>query len=288
MNLPVRIRPMRARDVAAADLVAFDALHGAAPRPGESFEQRALRGQSRIGHLQATDPDGAWVAENADGRVVGLSLAIVRDGLWGLSLFAVEPALQGNGVGRCLLEAALGYAGGCRGAIILSSTDPKAMRLYARAGFALRPLVAAAGMVDRARLPEPRAGLRAGTAEDLARTAAISRAVRGATHAPDIPNALAHGGRLLVLGDRGFVVHREGSPRLLAACDDDAAGALLWGAFAAAPPGATVQVDFISAGQDWAIAVALEAGLALSPDGPMFVRGEVGPLRPYLPSGEYL
>ena len=30
------------------------------------------------------------------------------------------------------------------------------------------------------------------------------------------------------------------------------------------------------------------SGLVLSPDGPMFVRGEVGPLRPFIPSGPYL
>jgi GNAT superfamily N-acetyltransferase len=279
---------MEAGDVAAADMVAFDALHGAAPNPGESFAQRAQRGRSRIAHLLGTDPGGAWVAVGDDGRVVGLSLALVREGLWGLSLFAVEPALQGNGVGRRLLDAALGHANGSRGELILSSTDPKAMRRYARAGFALRPLVAAAGMVDRARLPEPHPELRAGTGDDLAATEAISRAVRGATHARDIPNALVNGCDLLVLADRGFVVHRQGTPRLLAARDDEAAAALLWGAFAAAPSGATVQVDFVSAGQDWAIAVVLEAGLALSPDGPLFVRGDVGPLRPYLPSGAYL
>jgi hypothetical protein len=36
------------------------------------------------------------------------------------------------------------------------------------------------------------------------------------------------------------------------------------------------------------VAIALEAGLALSPDGPLFVAGDVGPLRPYIPSGPYL
>jgi GNAT superfamily N-acetyltransferase len=288
MTLPVRIRPMLPGDVAVADLVAFDALQGAMPLGGESFEQRARRGRSRIAHLLGTDPGGAWVAEAADRRVVGLALALVREGIWGLSLFAVEPALQGNGVGRRLLDVALEYAEGTRGAIILSSTDPKAMRRYARAGFALRPLVAAAGMVDRARLPPPHPEVRTGTCHDLEVTEASSRSVRGATHAADIPNTLANGSDLLLLGDRGFVVHRDGSPRLLAARDEEAAGALLWAALAAAPPGATVQVDFISAGQDWAIAVVLEAGLQLSPDGPLFVRGEVGPLRPYLPSGAFL
>ena len=288
MPADIRIRPMQSGDVASADLVAYDALYGAMPHAGETSEQRARRGQSRIAHLLGTDPAGAWVAEGERGRVVGLALALVREGLWGLSLFAVEPALQGNGVGRRLLDAALTYADGARGAIILSSTDPKAMRRYARAGFALRPLVAAAGMVDRARLPERHPEVREATGDDLALTERASRAVRGATHVPDIPNQLANGCEALVFGDRGFVVHRQGTVKLLAARDEEAGQALLWAALGAAKPGATVQVDFISAGQDWAVAVLLEAGLALSPDGPLFVRGEVGPLHPYLPSGAFL
>ena len=288
VSADVSIRPMLPGDVAAADLVSFDALHSLMPHLGETLEERARRGRSRIAHLLETDPGGAWVAENGDGRVVGTALALVRDDLWGLSLFAVEPRLQGHGVGRRLLDAALGYANGATGAIILSSTDPKAMRRYARAGFELRPLVAAAGIVERSALPPRHPEIRSGTGDDLETTAAISRAVRGATHAPDIPNALANGGDLLVLADRGFVVHREGSPRLLAATDEEAARALLWAALGEAPPGSTVQVDFISAGQDWAVDVLLEARLALSPDGPLFVRGDVGPLRPYLPSGAFL
>jgi GNAT superfamily N-acetyltransferase len=281
----VRIRPMEAGDLAAADRVAFDALHA---HSGETHEERAPRGRSRMRHLLETDPEGAWVAESADGRVVGLALGLVRDDVWGLSLFAVDPDRQGHGVGRLLLDAALAYADGARSRLILSSTDPKAMRRYSRAGFELRPLMAAAGMVDRARLPARHPDVRHGTGDDLAATEEVSREVRGATHAPDIPEALAQGASLLVLGDRGFAVHADGSPMLLAARDEETASALLWAALAEAPPGATVQCDFISAGQDWAIDVLLEAGLALSPDGPLFVRGDVGPLRPYLPSGAYL
>jgi hypothetical protein len=76
--------------------------------------------------------------------------------------------------------------------------------------------------------------------------------------------------------------------RLVAARDDAAAQDLLWSALAAADPGTTVSVDFLSAGQDWAIDVCLRAGLALSPDGPIFTAGDVGPLRPYVPSGPWL
>ena len=49
-----------------------------------------------------------------------------------------------------------------------------------------------------------------------------------------------------------------------------------------------MHIDFITQGNDWAVALALDAGLSLTPDGPTFVRGELGPLAPYLPSGAYL
>src|SRR5436853_2505021 len=102
---------MRREDVPSADLVAYEALWQAVPQPGETSEARAARGQSRVAHLLETDPGGAWVAIDCE-RVVGVALALVREGLWGLSLLAVEPPLQGTGIGRRLLDAALGYADG--------------------------------------------------------------------------------------------------------------------------------------------------------------------------------
>jgi hypothetical protein len=75
---------------------------------------------------------------------------------------------------------------------------------------------------------------------------------------------------------------------VVAGRDEDAATRVLNAALAAARPGATVEVDFLTAGQDWAVRACLDAGLSLSPEGPMFTGGELGPLRPYLPSGAYL
>lgn len=288
MSAAVAIRPMRPEDVARSDLIAFEAF-GAMPPRGVSLEERARHGQMRIAHVLETDPGGAWVAEGPDGRVAGVALALVRDGIWGLSLFAVMRELQGAGIGRRLLDAALTHAEGTRGALIASSEDPKALRRYARAGFDLRPCVAAAGIVHRPVLPARHPGLREGSDDQALEIAErVSRAVRGATHSRDIPTMVATGARVLTLRDDGFAVHADGSLRVLAAVDEPTAQALLWAVLAAAPAGATVGVDFITAGQDWAIEVLLEAGLALSPDGPFFTRGDVGPLRPYLPSGAYL
>jgi GNAT superfamily N-acetyltransferase len=256
--------------------------------PGEDEDALRARQLRRIGHLLDTDPGGAWVADRA-GEVVGVAQALLREGLWGFSLFAVAESEQGRGVGRRLLEASLAYGEGARGHVVLSTERPAAMRRYARAGLTLRPAVAAAGIPDRSRIPDVAARVEDAGDAGIAVADEIGRAVRGAGHARDLPRFLEAGLRLLVYEQRAFaVVHPGGGVPLLAARDDEAARTMLWGAIAAAPPGATVSVDFLTAEQQWAIGVVLDAGLALSPDGPVFTRGDVGPFAPYIPSGAYL
>ena len=112
--------------------------------------------------------------------------------------------------------------------------------------------------------------------------------MRGAAHGRDVDAAVSAGAQLLVHEGGGFALAREGSPHVLAAGSEDIARDLLWSSLATAPAGGTVHVDFITAGNDWAVEVALAARLDLSPEGPVCVRGDVGPLAPYLPSGAYL
>jgi len=274
-------RPLLPEDVPAAAAAAVAAL----PAPPDQARGRVDYMERRIAHLQRTDPDGAQVAVDEDGNVVGVGLAIVRDGVWGLSLLGVLPDRHARGAGRAMLRACLQTAVDARGALILSSTDPKAMRLYARAGFRLLPCVALAGILDRDRIP---LGLASVPSDDIERAVTVGRAVRGGAYSAEDLRVLRPDSALLVCGDRGFAVHSDGTVKLLCATDEEAATDLLWSCFAAATPGATVGVDFLTAGQDWAIQTGLEAGLLLSPDGPVFARGELGPLRPWVPSGALL
>jgi GNAT superfamily N-acetyltransferase len=286
MAAPAAIRPMTPEDVAAADDVARAALFTG--DPPDDPEPMIRRARARIAHLQRTDPGGAWVAE-ADGEVVGLALALVREGIWGLSLFAVDPRHQGRGVGRRLLEASFGRAADARGHIVLSTEHPGAMRRYVRLGLDLRPCVAASGIVRRDLLPAGALdAVREAGAEGIPVADAIGRAIRGAGHGVDLPVVLEHGARLLLLEDRAFAVVREDRLTLLAGLDAPSATRVLNAALATVPPGATFAVDFLTAGQDWAVRACLDAGLALSPDGPMFTAGDLGPMRPYIPSGAYL
>src|SRR4051812_1258773 len=237
---------MRAEDVAAAEGVARTVMY--AGEPGADEPETVARGLRRVGHLQRTDPGGAWVAD-AGGDIVGMALALVREGIWGLSLFAVARDRQSRGVGRELLAAAFGHGADARGHLILSSESPAAMRLYARLGLELRPCVSAAGVPDRTRLPANGA-VDAG-ADGIETADAIGRAVRGAGHGRDLAVALQDpGAKLLLVDDRAFALTRRDRISLVAGLDDPAATRALGGALAAMPPGATATVDFLTAGQD--------------------------------------
>lgn len=240
--------------------------------------------EQRYRHIIETDPGGAWIAEE-NGRAIGAACAILREGVWGLSLLIVDPSAQSNGVGRALLERAVRYGDGARGGIITSSSDSRALRAYARAGFALHPAAEATGLPRRRTMP---ATVREGSAADLALSEAIDRKVRGGAHGPDIEVMLGAGSRMLVVDERGYAFGRGGDVYLVAAADDEAAQNLLRAVIATAPEDDTVTVSWITSAQGWAVDVVLEAGLELKMHGAVFLRGDVGPFRPYLPSGAYL
>lgn len=261
------------------------------PPPPGAADARALRAGTlaRLAHPCATDPGGCWVAERPDGRVGGAGQAIVREGLWGLSLLAVDEDLRGRGVGRALLGRCLehGEAQAAGRGLILSSEHPAAMRRYARAGFALHPALAVAGIPVLDAAPSRAAVPDAGPA-GLPAANEIGRAVRGAGYGEDLAVWLAHGARLLVVEDRAFACAREGRVLLVAGRDAQAAQLALWAALVSAPRGATVSADFLTGAQQWAVRVALDARLALSPEGPVCTRGFAAPPAPYLPSGAFL
>jgi ribosomal protein S18 acetylase RimI-like enzyme len=278
----LRVRAMEASDVpeaAASSARAFDV---------DISEEGNLRHwRERIAYPLIRDPGGAFVAER-DGRIIGVAHAMCRERLWCLSLLTVEPGAQSAGAGRALLDRALSYADGTDAGLIVSSNDPRAMRLYARAGFRILPTLQAQGSVDRSSLPRPDRVVREGGAADLEALAPISREVRGAPHTPELEFALSNDAQLLRYGERGFVVvRREFGIWLLVARDPEAATALLWGALERASEGERPIARWLTGAQQWAIEVLVRAGLTLSADGALAVRGDPGPLAPFIPSGPF-
>ena len=94
-----------AHEVTTAAFAQFEQEDDGAQRPATP----PTAAHARIRHLMATDPGGCWVAVDADDRPIGVALALVREGIWGLSLLVVRPDVQSAGAGGALLRAALAH-----------------------------------------------------------------------------------------------------------------------------------------------------------------------------------
>jgi predicted N-acetyltransferase YhbS len=281
------LRPLRPEDVAAADEMAVASLRAGLSLPPRTPEM-VERGRHRIAHLQRTDPDGAWVAVE-DGGVVGISLSLRRGPMWFLSLLAVATDLQSRGIGKQLLDASLSTSEGAGSSWILSTTDPKALRRYAVAGFAPHPGYSATGQLDRALLP-PDLAVRDGEwAKDGQLVEDVAAQLRGAAYGPDLDAMEATGQELLVAEDgreRGFAVVRNGGVGSLGATNAALAQRLLWTTLGHAEQ-PDVTLDWLTADQQWAIDVALAARLSLGGGPSSCRRAVLGPMTPYLPGGAY-
>lgn len=275
---------MTAADVESSFEVQWSALSELDLRLGHSTPEQTdavrARGMSRIAHLLATDPAGAWVAE-CDGAVVGCALAFVREGMWFLSLLMVQPGLQGQGFGRDLLDRALTTS--TDRSWLLATSDPAALRRYRAAGFTLLPTYTAKGVPGP--LPAP-AGVAAGDYDRHAELVDdVARGVRGAGLAQDLPWLQGRSVPFLVVDDRegrGFAFTRPGGLVTLAATTEHAARRLLTETLRA--NAGETEVDWLSADHQWAVDVCLEARLSLVGGATVCLRGQ--PRMPlYLPSG---
>jgi GNAT superfamily N-acetyltransferase len=279
------------REASRVQIAAFSALDaesGAEPRAVTDavWERIAIRHR----HFLTHDPGGSFVATQGD-QVVGCALALKRESLWGLSLLVVDPNVQSGGIGRQLLDASLNYADGCERLVILSTSDPRAMRAYATSGFDLFPQVSARGEPDRASLPALRGRVRDGSLADAELGDDIDRAVRGAARGPD-HLLMASAMPMFVVDDvdgRGYAYFRsDGEVFTLAATNDETADALLWRCLAySIDLNLPITVEHLNAQQQWAVRTSYRARLNVAPSGPVFWRGATPPPW-FLPSGAYL
>lgn len=295
------VRPMRGGDLDAAEQVTAEGLEElggdphTADRPLPTRVERrdgaregARAERRRMEHLLDHDPGGCWVAETPAG-IVGLAASMRRDLTWILATFAVRSGLQGQGIGRQLLEASLSHGRGCLRGMLAAPSDPGAARRYRLAGFSLHPTMDLTGPVDRSLLPVVER-VREGTAGDIDLMNSVDRQVRDAAHGVD-HELLTRMYRLAVV-DRttgsGYVyVSADGSPHLLAATNRRTATDLLWEALASSQPGTPCTVGHVTAANEWAVDVGLAARLPLRTSGYLGLR-QMRPPMPYLPSRHFL
>lgn len=138
------IRPLQERDVDRAGDVNFVAFHDVALRHGqEPVVTTPADARSYVRHLLTFDPLGGSVAEH-DGEIVGMAWVHIRGPVATIGPVAVEPRVQGQGVGRQLVERCMQCAGPRVPQIRLvqESYNAASLGLYLRMGFrVVAPLV---------------------------------------------------------------------------------------------------------------------------------------------------
>jgi GNAT superfamily N-acetyltransferase len=238
--------------------------------------------QRRLAHLRSSDPMGSWVAES-DGTIIGVAQAHIRGDRWVLATLGVVPDFQEQGVGRELLDRTLDYGRSAPLGAIFSSPDPRALHRYASAGFNLQPSAVGSGPVRR-RVEAP-TGVRVGSIDDISTVDAVDVEVRGGARREDIEFQLRGGAELLVADGDGYALVRHGWLWALTATNEPVASRLLQAALARLPDGAPINVPWITARQQWAVRVLVEAGVSLSVHEAVMTRGPWEPELPYVASG---
>ncbi len=131
------IRRARPSDIPACGRTWRDALNGYLVRLGQPEIPNEPGSIGRLhAHAMTTDPDRFLVAVRGD-RVVAFASALDREPLWYLSMLFVEPAEQGRGLGRRLLERVMPDAARRAGrflAVASDSVQPISNALYAAHG----------------------------------------------------------------------------------------------------------------------------------------------------------
>jgi GNAT superfamily N-acetyltransferase len=290
------VRPMTEADVVDVEGLTADGFYDydvrthrrGLPEPSRRSPEKSVNWQIRVRHMVQHDPGGCYVAEDASG-IIGATVSLRRDLTWILATYAVRPGLQGRGIGKQVLDAALTHGRGCLRGMIASSEDQPAVRRYRLAGFTLHPQMFMMGTVPRPALPVVER-VRPGSAGDIDLMNSVDRQVRDAAHGVD--HELMTSMYRVLVADRttgsGYAyVEPGGGSYLLAATNRRTATALLWEALAASEPDRIVSIGHITPGNEWAVDVGMAARMELHTEGYLALRGLKPPVG-YLPSGHFL
>jgi GNAT superfamily N-acetyltransferase len=141
------------------------------------------------------------VAEADDGRIVGFNFLSERDPIRAVGPIVIDPAVQGHGIGRRLMDAVLERAQDARGVrFVQDSFNVLSLSLYAALGFeAKENLVVLSGTPSSA--PSSLWEIRHLMASDIAGCEALHESVHGYQRTNELRDALATGTPIVALRD---------------------------------------------------------------------------------------
>ncbi|MBM6583202.1 GNAT family N-acetyltransferase [Microvirga sp. BT689] len=196
------IRPATPADTEACGRIIFEAFRGIADQHGFPWDFPSAEAGTQLATTFIAAPSIYGVVAELDGRVVGSNFMAEGDPIRGIGPITVDPALQGSGVGRRLMEAALARAGDAMGVrLVQDAFNTRSMALYASLGFDVRePLLLMRGTPRSG--PDLGYAVRPMVAADLDACGALCAAVHGVERTHELQEAL----RVFA----PFVVERKG------------------------------------------------------------------------------
>ena len=133
------IRPATPADAEACGRIIFEAFRGIADQHGFPWDFPSAEAGTQLATTFIEAPSIYGVVAELDGRVVGSNFMAEGDPIRGIGPITVDPAVQGSGVGRRLMEAALARAGDAMGVrLVQDAFNTRSMSLYASLGFDVR------------------------------------------------------------------------------------------------------------------------------------------------------
>jgi GNAT superfamily N-acetyltransferase len=187
---PVSIRPAVDADAEACGRIMHDAFRGIAEAHGFPPDFPSAEAGTQLAAALITSSAAFGVVAESEGRVVGSNFLAEGDPIRAVGPITVDPAFQGGGVGRRLMEAILQRAKGARGVrLVQDAFNTRSVALYASLGFKVKePLLLLHGVPK----VEERPGftVRPMAERDVAVCATLYALVHGVDRANEIREAL--------------------------------------------------------------------------------------------------
>ncbi len=188
-GMPLRVRPVVAADAEACGRIIHDAFSGIAEAHGFPPDFPSAEAGRQLAAALIASPAAFGVVAEEDGRVVGSCFLAEGDPIHAVGPITVDPARQGSGAGRRLMEAVLERARDAAGVrLVQDAFNARSVALYASLGFEVKePLLLLRGT--------PRAEARPGFAVrpmaegDLGACDALYAAVHGVGRANEVREA---------------------------------------------------------------------------------------------------
>ena len=188
--MALHVRPAVSADAEACGRIMHDAFKGIADAHGFPPDFPSAEAGTRLAAMLIAHPSVFGVVAEEDGRVAGSNFLAEGDPIRAVGPITVDPATQGSGAGRRLMEAVLERAEAARGVrLVADAFNTRSVALYASLGFEVKePLLLLRGAPRSG--PPPGSAVRPLAADDLGACARLCAMVYGVERTAELRDAL--------------------------------------------------------------------------------------------------